>query len=79
MITSHLLAFGIPSGPDLLVLSALGLILPIWATIIALKRFRGTALPLWLILTWFIAVIGPIITIIAAYSRKPDNDAKLIP
>ena len=66
MITPHLLAFGIPAGPELLVMTVFGLILPVWATNIALKRFRGAALPLWLILTWFIPVIGPIITIIAA-------------
>ena len=53
--------------------------LPIWATILSLRRFRGAAIPLWILLSWLLPFIGAIITIIAAYTRKPDSDTKLIP
>jgi len=75
MIIPHILAFGrLPSGPDIIALLTF-LILPIWATILSLKSFRGAAIPLWILLSWLLPFIGAIITIIAAYSRKPDNDA----
>jgi hypothetical protein len=53
--------------------------LPIWATILSLRRFRGAAIPLWILLSWLLPFIGAIITIIAACTRKPDSDTKLIP
>ena len=52
----------------------LGVVLPIYATVISLRSFRGTALPLWILLSWFLPFIGPIITIIAA-RKQGDIDA----
>ena len=66
-----LLAFGLPSGPDIIILILIPfllslLILPIWATIVAVKSFEGSALPLWLFLSWVFPIAGPLVCIIVA-------------
>ena len=64
--------------PELILQLILFIALPVWATVLSLRRFRGAAIPLWILLSWLLPFIGAIITIIAAYSRNPDNDAKVI-
>lgn len=77
MTTIQILALGTPSLPDLLVLSIF-VALPIWATILSIRRFQGAAIPLWILLSWLMPFIGALITIIAAYSSTPNKDAKRI-
>jgi uncharacterized membrane protein YhaH (DUF805 family) len=63
----------------ILILPFIALLLAIIATVLSLRRFRGAAIPLWILLSWILPFVGAIITIIAANRSNPENDAKHIP
>jgi len=70
-----LFAFGLTSGPDIITsmvfipfLLSLS-ILPIWATTVAVKTFQGSALLLWLFLSWIFLIAGAIVCIIVAKNQ----------
>ena len=44
--------------------SVIWLLPAIWATIHVTRNRAGTALPLWLILVWFLPIIGPALALI---------------
>jgi len=44
--------------------SVIWLLPAIWATIHVTRKRTGTALPLWLVLVWFLPIIGPALALI---------------
>ena len=49
-----------------LLLTIAAVILAIRATIVSARTFRGALAPIWILLCWFLPVIGPIAALVAA-------------
>ena len=54
-----------------LILNGVVVLLPIIATIVVLGRVRGSRLAVWLLVIWFLPIIGPLVAFFR--SKEPSS------
>jgi len=50
-------------------LNLLLVVLPIVATVVVVRRLRGQSLALWLLVVWFLPLIGPVIALMKSEEK----------
>ena len=56
-----------------LLIVVLPLALAIWATVVSLRVFRGLQVPVWILVCWFLPVVGPIAALVTARKAVEPN------
>jgi uncharacterized membrane protein YhaH (DUF805 family) len=51
------------------ILNLLAVLLAVVATVVVVRRLRGQSLALWLLVVWFLPLIGPIVALVKSKER----------